>query len=118
GDEGQRRGQVAVAELGRVLAKEALGPRPGKELHTHRVDFAGFHGGPGVLHRHAVAVGPGGKGVAGLVGDDLHVALGAVEVGKDEGDVVVGEGGAVAAAGLTGGGKHVQQPAVQHGVEE
>ena len=118
GDEGQRPGQVAVAELGRVGAEEAFGPGPGEELHRHRVALAGFHRGPGVLHRHAVAVHPGGKGVARLVGDDLDVALGAIEVGKDEGHVVIGEGGAVAAARLAGGGQHVEQLAVHHGAEE
>ena len=38
-----------------------------------------------VLHRDAVAVDVGRKGVARLVGDHLHIALGAVEVGEDEG---------------------------------
>ena len=41
--------------------------------------------GQTVLHRDAVPVDIGRKGVAGLVGDHLHIALGAVEVGEDEG---------------------------------
>ena len=35
GDEGQRAGEVGVAELARVGAEEVLGPGPGEELHGH-----------------------------------------------------------------------------------
>ena len=44
--------------------------------------------------------------------------LGAVEVGKNERYLIIPQAGAVAARRLAGGGKHVQQLIVQHGVKE
>ena len=52
------------------------------------------------------------------MGDHLHVPLGAVEVGKDEGHLVVHDPGAVAAPGLALGSQHVHQIVVQHGLEK
>ena len=43
------------------------------------------------------------------MGHYLHVVLGAVKVGKDKGNLIIGDAGAVAAAALALGGKHVQQ---------
>ena len=118
GDEGQRAGQVRVAELARVRAEEILRPGPGKELHGHGVDLAGLKRGPLALARDNEAAGEVGEGVAGLVRDDLDVVRGAVEVGEDEGAVVAAEGGAVAAAGLALAGEDVQQLVVVHEVDE
>ena len=56
--------------------------------------------------------------MARLVGDHLHIVLGAVEVGKDEGDLIVRDTGAVAAGALALGGEDIQQLPVQHGPEE
>ena len=50
--------------------------------------------------------------------DHLNVMLGAVEVGKNERYLIIPQAGAVAARRLAGGGKHVQQLIVQHGVKE
>ncbi len=118
GDEGDGVGQVAVAELALVRAEEAGGVHPAEELHAHGVDLAGLHAGPGVLSRDALAVHPVGEGVACLVGNHLHVTLGAVEVGEDEGRLVIGDAGAVAAGLLALGGQDVQQLAIQHVAEE
>lgn len=118
GNEGQRPGQMAVAELAGILSKEAVRPRPREELHRHRVDLAGLHAGPYIGVRDAVAVHIGGKGMAGLMGHNLHIVLGAVEVGKDEGHLIIAQTGAVAAARLAGGGQHIHQLIVQHFVEE
>ena len=118
GDEGQRPGQMAVTELAGILAEETVRPRPSEELHRHRVDLAGLHAGPYIGVRDAVAVHIGGKGMAGLMGHDLHIVLGAVEVGKDEGHLIIAQTGAVAAARLAGGGQHIHQLIVQHFVEE
>ena len=49
---------------------------------------------------------------------DLHVAAGAVEVGEDEGDVVLRKAGAVAAAGLALAGEDIEQLVVVHHVDE
>ena len=54
----------------------------------------------------------------GLVGHDLDVALRAVEIGKDEGHLVVAQHRAVAAACLAGGGQDIHQPIVEHFVEK
>ena len=118
GDEGQRTRQMAVAELAGIRAEEAIGPRPSEELHRHRVDFACLHAGPDVGVRDAVTVHVGGKGVAGLVGHDLDVVLGAVEVGKNKRHFVITQARAVATARLAGGGQHVHELVVQHFVEE
>ena len=56
--------------------------------------------------------------MTGLVGDDLDIVLGAVEVGKNERHFVIIQAGAVAAARLAGGGEQVHQLVVQHLVEE
>ena len=118
GDEGQRTRQMAVAEFAGIRAEEAIGPRPGEELHRHRVDLAGLHAGPDVGVRDSVTVHVGGKGVAGLVGHDLDVVLGAVEVGKNKRHFVIAQARAVATARLAGGGQHVHELVVQHFVEE
>ena len=118
GDEGQRVGKVAVHKLVRVRPEEALRVQPAEKLHAHRVHLARFQGRRGVFRRDALAVHPVGKGVARLVGDHLHVALRAVEVGKDERDLVLQDVGAETAAHLALGGKHVKQSSVQHRAEK
>ena len=118
GNKGQRRGQVAVQELPGVGPEEVLRPRPGHELHGHGVDFTGFHAGPHIAHGNPVPVHVSRERVSGLMGHHFHVALGSVEVGKDEGHTVIHQAGAVAAAFLTLGGKHVHQLSFQHHVEE
>ena len=45
--------------------------------------------------------------MAGFMGDDLNISLGAVEVGEDEGDFVIRNAGAIAAAGLAFGGQDI-----------
>lgn len=50
-----------------------------------------------------------GKGVAGLVGHYFHIVLGAVKVGKDKGNLIIGDAGAVATAAFAFGGKNIQQ---------
>ena len=118
GDEGQCACQMAVQELAGVGAKEALRPRPCEELHAHGVYLAALQRRPDVAAGDALAVGPVGKGVTGLVGHHLHVMLGAVEVGEDKGYLIVAQAGAVAACLLALGAQHVQQLVVQHGAEE
>ena len=56
--------------------------------------------------------------MAGLVGHDLDVVLGAVEVGKNKRHFVIAQARAVATARLAGGGQHVHELVVQHFVEE
>ena len=118
GDEGQRARQMAVAELAGVVTEEALGPRPGEELHGHRVHLAGLQARPDIRLRDTVAVEPGGEGVAGLMRHDLDVVLRAVEIGEDERHMVVAQAGAVAARALARRREHVQQLVIQHGVEK
>ena len=52
--------------------------------------------------------------MAGLVGHDLDVMLGAVEVGKNKRHFVITQARAVATARLAGGGQHVHELVVQH----
>ena len=117
-DERQRGGQVAVFELVRVGAEEALGVFPAEEFHAHRMDLARFLARVLIRHRDALAVYPVGKGVTRLVRDDLDVALGAVEVGEDERTLIHRQRVAVAAALLALGGEHVHQLLVEHRAEE
>ena len=110
GDEDE--GVLAVADL--VLpgqgAEELLMPGGGEELHGHGVDLAGLDGGAHHAAQVALAHGPeAGEGVARLVGQHVHVAAGAVEVGEDEGGLVGGELRAVAAGGLALLAQDVQQ---------
>ena len=55
-----------------------------------------------------------GEGVARLVGQHVDVACGAVPVGKDEGDMVKRQAGAVAAHRLALLGEDVEQVVVEH----
>ena len=80
--------------------------------------LAGLQRRPLALAGDDEAAGEVRKGVASLVGYDLHVARRAVEVGEDEGAVVAAEGGAVAAAGLALAGENVQQLVIVHEVDE
>ena len=117
-DEGQRARQMTVEEFAGIAAEEALGPRPGEELHGHGVHLARLEARPDVGIRDAVAVEPRGEGMAGLVRHDLDVMLRAVEVGEDKRHMVVAQRRAVAARALAGGRKDVQQLVIQHEVEE
>ena len=118
GDEGQRAGQVRVAELARVRAEEILRPGPGKELHGHGVDLAGLKRGPLALARDNEAAGEVGEGVAGLMGDHVHIPGRAVEIGQDEGLMVRREAGAVSASPLVLPRLHVKRLCLQHKVNE
>ena len=90
GYEGDGSGEMGIEELPLVVAEEALRPGPCEELHAHGVHLAGLHARPCVLEGDAPAVEPEFEGVAGLVGDDLDVALRAVEVCEDEGRFIGG----------------------------
>src|SRR5699024_7171866 len=65
---------------------------------------------------------PGGqialKGVAGLVGQHIHIGGGVVPVGKDKGGLVGGQDGHIAAVGLAGTAEDVKQLVVLHEVDE
>ena len=52
------------------------------------------------------------------MGHDLHIVLGTIKVGKDKGNLVIGNAGAVAAAAFAFGGENIQQFIVQHHAEE
>ena len=119
GDEGE--GLLAVGDL--ILAgggaEEQVVEGAGEELHAHGVALAGLHGGAHELGNDALLHGaPAGKGVARLVGQHVHVAGGAVEVGENEGGMVVVNLGAVAAGGLAVLAEHVQQLIFIHVVDE
>ena len=118
GNERQRAGEVAVEELFRVVTEKAVRPRLCEELHGHRVDLAGLHARPDVVDGDALAVRPGLEGVTGLVRHDLDVMLRAVEVGEDEGNLIVHDARAVAARLLALGREHVEQLVAQHRFEE
>ena len=119
GDEGQRIERVGEAVLRRVLAEELVHVRPREELHAHRVRLGGLHAAAADLEREAV-VGDevGVERVPGLVGHNVHVAGGAVEVRKDEGLLVQRELRAVAAAPLVLAGVDVEGVVVDHHVDE
>ena len=118
GDEGQRARQMAVAELTGIVSKEAVCPRPCEKFHGHGVHLAALKTRPDRLGRDAVAVEISSESVACLMRHDLNVVLRAVEVGENEGDMVVAEARAVAASAFAGRGEHVQKFVIEHGVEE
>ena len=109
---------MAVEELPGIRTEEVFRPRPGQEFHGHGVYLAGFHAGPDVTHGHAVPVHIGRERVARFMGHHFHVMLGSVEVGKDKRYAVIHDAGAVSAAFLSFGGKHVHQLSFQHHAEE
>ena len=81
GDEAKALGQMGVAEFVGNGAKEQLGPGFGEELHRHGVDLAALQTGDHALKGHPVPVDVEGKGLSGLVGNDLHLVGSAVEIG-------------------------------------
>ena len=109
---------MAIPEFPGVLTEEILRPGPGHELHGHGVHLAALHAGPDITHGHPLAVSVGREGVARLVGHHLHIVLRAVEIGEDEGNFIIGQAGAVAAALLPLGGEEVHELVFPHGAEE
>ena len=118
-DEGEALERVHVLVFLRVRAEELFHVRPGEELHAHRVGLRGLHAAAGQLQREAVVRDQEGvEGVAGLVRHDVHVAGGAVEVGEDEGLLVLGEFRAVAAAPFVLARVDVESLVLEHQVDE
>jgi hypothetical protein len=56
--------------------------------------------------------------VTGLVGDHLNISLCAVEIGKDEGNPIIPQAGAIAATRLTFGRENIQKLVIQHHTEK
>lgn len=100
---------MAVTELAGILPEEALRPRPCQEFHRHGMNLAALHAGPDVGGGDAVAVHIGGKGVTGFMRYNLNIMLGAVKVGKNKGNLIIGDAGAVATAAFAFGGENIQQ---------
>ena len=102
-----------------VLAEEILVVILGQEFHAHGVTLAGLDGR---LMEIRIDVGMHGtvkcKGVAGLVGQNIHVIRGAVEVGENKRHLVGRERGAVATGCLAVTGENVEHLAVEHGLDE
>ena len=82
------------------------------------MDFTSFQGGPPLFQRDDVPGHIGGKGVSGLMGHNLHIAGGAVKVGKDKGYLIVWEGGAVTASGFSLFAQHIQEMPLKHDVDK
>ena len=95
-------------------------PGGGEELHGHGVDLGALHAG--ALQVLGDGLIPGGQialeGVAGLVGQDVHIAGGVVPVGEDEGSLVGGQDGHIAAVGLAGPAENIEQLVVLHEINE
>ena len=82
------------------------------------MDLTALHAGAGQLAGQVVLHGHIGlEGVARLVGEHVHIAGGAVEVGEHKG-AVAGNGFAVAALGLARAGQHVEGLPLEHIVDE
>ena len=118
GDEGQAAGQMGVEILLGVLAEELLGKSLRKVFHRHRVHLAGLKARRDGLHRHAVAIQIALERVTGLVGHDLDIVLGVIEVRENERRVVIRNFRTVAAALLALGGEQVHEFIVNHVIEE
>ena len=111
---------VEQGVLVRILAEEQVMPRRGEELHRHRVDLGALHAGAlEVGGDLGVALGDIAlEGVAALVGQHVYVSRGVVPVGEDEGRLVRGQTGHIAAGHLAGTALDVEQLVVLHEVDE
>ena len=118
GDEAKALGQMGVAEFVGIGAKEQLGPGFSEKFHRHGVDLTALQAGDHALKGDPVPVDVEGKGMSGLVGNDLHVVGSAVEIGEDEGQSGAVDAGAVAAHGLAGLAADVHHLPGHHGVPE
>ena len=71
------------------------------------MDFAGLKAWPNALIGHPITIQISGKGMACLMRNDLNIMLSAVKVGKDEGSLVVLEGGTISPTLLSLGGEKI-----------
>ena len=118
GQEGQTVLRVIQLILGGVRPEKQVVPGAGEKLHAHAVNLAALHAGAGQLAGQVVFHGHVGlEGVARLVGEHVHIARSAVEVGEHE-RAVAGNGLAVAALGLARTGQHVKGLPLEHIVDE
>src|SRR5688572_427678 len=101
-----------------VCAEELFHLWPGKKLQAHRVNLARFIRGPEIIEELLPAALVPLKRMPHLVRKDLHVPLGAVEVGEDERHAVRGKARAEAAAGFPFAVFQVQEAGPGHQAEE
>ena len=103
-----------------IPAEEQMMPRCSQELHGHGVDLGALHAGAFQIGGHfGITLGHIAlKGVAALVGQHVHIAGGVVPVGKNEGGLVAGQAGHIAAGHLAGAALHIEQLVVLHKVDE
>jgi len=98
--------------------KEKIHIRLGKELHGHRVDFAAFHG-RGSIFRHFDVTGfISLETMSKLVGQDIDVTAGAIEVREDNRAFMNGEISHIATALLPWLGVKEEKMVINHEVEE
>ena len=99
----------------RLVPKEQVVEICREELHAHGMDFAALHAGLAQDGGDVFALGHIiGKGMAGLVRQHIHIARRAVEIGKDERQLVIRQAGAVAAGRLARFCQHVEQLVFKH----
>jgi hypothetical protein len=90
----------------------------GEELHRHGVDLAALHRRGAVFRNLDVAGEVGLEAVPKLMGEDIHVAGGPIEIGEDDRAFVNREIRHVAAALLAGFRVEEEQMVIHHEVEE
>ncbi len=99
-------------------AEEQLHPGLRKKFHRHRVRLGRLHRDIRVLAdrivRHQITL----EGMPALMGDHIHVAAGAVEIGEDERRPVIRQIGHIAACLLGFPAEHIEQLVLAHKVHE
>ena len=115
-DPGHRALQVHPAVILRPFPEEQLHIRPGEELHGHGVGLGHLGGVPGPLADFLVPLEVEVEPVPALMGHDVGVLGGTVEVGEDERRPVRLEERAIPAGLLALPGGHVVQAVVQEEV--
>jgi len=109
---------VQVAVLDGVRPEELRQPRVGQVLHAHAVHLGRLARGPAQFLERQVAGQVGLQRVPELVGEDVHVVRGAVEVAEDERQPDPLDEGAVAARLLAGLLRQVQVLGLEQQPEE
>ena len=100
------------------VSEEQIHPGFRKELHGHGMCFCRFHGNIRMLIDRVICNDISLECVSALMCDDIGVAAGAVEIGKNERRSVIRQIGHITACFLGFSAKYIKQIVVTHEVHE
>ena len=110
--------QMQKTILIRILLKEGFHPWPGKEFHTHRMNFTALIGWPDTLHRSDSHGGKHLKGMSCLMSENLRIMACLIEITENKRRVILSKHGTIASACLPLFTVKIQQIMLHHEIKE